>query len=147
MGFWAVFFPASGSVICSPAVTGYASGFCLVCSFGPLELVFSFFFGDSFPCPFPFSCTKGPSFLVQALLSLTLVSCCWCGFFAGESSRWSRRSQSPSRASSRGGFASHDDGARHRSWSHLRSWADEDRQKEQSLLDFVSVVAALQSLS
>ena len=62
--------------------------------------------------------------------------------------RWSRSSQSPSRASFRGGSAS-PDGSRCHSQPRLRSpsrRADEDRQEEQSSLDFVSVVATLWSL-
>ena len=65
-----------------------------------------------------------------------------------ESSRWSRHSWFPSRTSSRGGSAS-PEGERRRSRSRLLSpsWqVDEDRQKEQSSLDFVSVVATLCSL-
>ena len=66
-----------------------------------------------------------------------------------ESSRRSHRSRSPSSTSSRDGSAS-PDGSRRHSRSHLRSpsrRADEDRQEQQSLLDFVLVVATLQSLN
>ena len=56
---------------------------------------------------------------------------------------------SPSKTSSRGGSAS-PDGSRH--CSRSCSWGpsrrtDEDRQEEQSLLDFVSVMVTLQSLN
>ena len=61
-------------------------------------------------------------------------------------SRWS---QSPSRTSSRGSSAS-PGGGKHFSDSRFPSQprqADEDRQEEQSLLDFLSVVASLCSLN
>ena len=62
-------------------------------------------------------------------------------------SRWSRRSWSPSRTSSRRGSAS--SGEKHNSCSHSPSQsrrADEDHQEEQSSVDFVSVVSHLRSL-
>ena len=63
--------------------------------------------------------------------------------------RRSRGSRSPSRVSSRCKSASPDSSRRR---SRSRSWTssqrtDEDRQEEKSLLDFVSVVAMLQSLN
>ena len=66
-----------------------------------------------------------------------------------ESSCRSRHSRSPSRASSRGGSAS-PDGLRRRSRSRSRSpsrRADEGHHEEQSLMDFVSVMATLRSLN
>ena len=62
--------------------------------------------------------------------------------------RRSHQSRSSSRTSSRGRSVS-PDGER-RSWSYSQSptlRTDEDRQKEQSSLDFVSVVVTLRSLN
>ena len=64
-------------------------------------------------------------------------------------SRRSRRSRSSSRTSSRGGYASPGGGnrsSRSRSPSQSRR-VDKDRQEEQSLLDFMSVVTNLCSLN
>ena len=64
-------------------------------------------------------------------------------------SRWLRCSRSPSRNSSRGGSASPGRG-KCSSHSHSPSQsqrADEDRQEEQSTIDFVSVVSHLRSLT
>ena len=66
-----------------------------------------------------------------------------------EESPRSRSSQSPSRASSRGSSAFPDGSrlcSRSRLWSPSQ-FVDEDRQEEQSSLDFVSVVATLWSLN